>query len=286
MNQIQLNVIRDALRGKPVQVHFNKTWETLHNEYAIGTRMVDSLRLKDQDYLVLKKLYELHRKDNVLNELPVGQNRLDAVNVHRNEKSTSKDVFADQLVFASIHHYLPLKSISMQIGYPSLVPTIDFRELDIAGIARLVVLENGSMLMTLHKWYHCLPKEWQSSLFIYRGQGQNQSEVKRLLAQLEPNVPVAIYADFDPCGLSMVMDYFTIRPVSIIVPKGWQHLLRNHSCNQAEKCVDQIEEQPSLASKLAKSTDLYSMFMVMQAERLAVMQENVLLLNELESIDL
>lgn len=286
MKQTQLNVIRDALRGKPIQVRFNKTWETLHNEYAIGIPMLDGFRLDDRDYCSLQQLYEKHRKEKVLDELPKGQNRLDAVSVHRNEKSTSKQVFADQLVFASVFHNLPLKSASMQIGYPSLVPTIDISELDIAGITRLMVLENATMLMTLHKWYHCLPNAWQSSLFIYRGQGQNQSTVKLLLAQLELSVPVAIYADFDPSGLSMVMDYFTIRPVSIIVPKGWQHLLRKHSCNQVEKYVDQIAELPSLANKLARSPELCGMFMMMQAEQLAVMQENVLILNELENVDL
>lgn len=287
MKQTQLNVIRDALRGKSTQVRSNKTWEVLHNDHSIGTRTIDGFRLDDRDYRLLHKLYLQHRKDNdVLDELPKIQNRLDAVNVHRNEKSTLKQVFADQLVFASVHHNLPLKSASVQIGYPSLVPTIDSSELDITGITHLVVLENATMLMTLHKWYHCLPKAWQSSLFIYRGQGQNQSEVKRLLAQLEQNVPVAIYTDFDPSGLSIVMDYFKIRPVSIIVPKEWQHLLQSHPCNQAEKHIKQISNQPNLMSKFATNQNLYDIFKVMQAERLALMQENVLHLNELESVDL
>ena len=286
MKQTQLNVIRDALRQKPVQVRFNKTWEVLHNEYAIGTRIVYGLYLNDRDYLLLQQLYQQHRKHNVLDEMLVGQNRLDTVNVHRNEKSTSKQVFADQLVFASVQHNLPLKSVSLQIGYPSLVPTIDFNELDLAGITRLVVLENATMLMTLHTWYHYLPHIWQSSLFIYRGQGQNQSAVKLLLAQLELNIPVAIYADFDPSGLAIVLDYFLIRPVSIIVPQGWQHLLREHPCNQSEKFMDQITGQLGLTNKLASSPALCDMFMLMQTEQLALMQENVLLLNELVCIDL
>lgn len=286
LNQTQLKVIRDALREKPSQVRLNKTWEVLHNDYGIGNRIVNGLCFKNQDYHLLQKLYEQHRKDNVLDELPTGQNRLDAVNVHRNEKNTYKQVFADQLVFASVHHNLPLKSVSMRIGYPSFVPTIDIRELDIAGIRRLVILENATMLMTLHKWYHCLPHTWQSSLFIYRGHGQNQSTVRRLLAQLGLDVPVAIYTDFDPSGLSIVMDYFTIRPVSIIVPKGWEYLLNNHPCNQTDKYFNQFTELSGLTNKLARSSHLCSMFMVMQAEKIALMQENVLLLNELESIDL
>ncbi|ENV16177.1 DUF7281 domain-containing protein [Acinetobacter guillouiae] len=286
MKQTELNVIRDALRRKTFQVRLNKTWETLHNELSIGTRIVNGLCLSDQDYNLLQKLYEQHRKDNVLDEQAKGQNRLDAVHAHRNEKSTSKQVFADQLVFSSIQHNLPLKSVNMQIGYPSLVPTIDFNELDIAGIKRLIILENATMLMALHKWYHCLPHMWQSSLFIYRGQGQNQSTVKKLLAQLGLDVPVAIYADFDPSGLSIVMDYFTIRPVSIIVPKGWQNLLQNHICNQSDKYIDQITGQSGLVNKFTKIPKLYDIFKVMQKEHLALMQENVLQLNQLESIDL
>ncbi len=286
MNQIQLKVIREALRGKPAQVSLNKTWEVLHHEQNIGILTINGLRLNEQDYRRLQQLHDQHRKDNVLDESPQGQNRLETSKVHRNEKSTSKHVFADQLVFASIHHNLPLKSVSMPIGYPTFVPTIDINELDVAGIKRLVVLENATMLMTLHQWLHCFPNEWQSSLFIYRGQGQNQNAVKQLLAQLDLSIPVAIYADFDPSGLSIVMDYCAIRPVSVIVPKGWQHFSRNHPCNQEEKYIDQTTKHPHLANKFAKCPDLCNMFAVMQTEWLAVMQENVLQLNELESIDL
>lgn len=285
MNQIQLKVIREALRGKPAQVPLNKTWEMLHHEQSIGTLTINGLRLNEQDYRRLQQLHDQHRKDDVLDESPKGQNRLETAKIHRNEKSTSKHVFADQLVFASIHHNLPMKSASLPIGYSSLVPTIDFSQLEVGGIARLMVLENAAMLMTLHQWFHCLPNEWQSSLFIYRGQGQNQNEVKELLAQLALSVPVAIYADFDPSGLFIVMNYLEIRPVSIIVPKGWQHFSRNHPCNQAEKYVNQIVGQPSLVNKLAENLDLCDMFALMQTEQLALMQENVLQLNELESVD-
>lgn len=286
MNQIHLNVIRDVLREKSTQVRLNKTWQLLHEEHGIGNRVINGLCLKERDYQILENLYKQYRRDNVLDELPTGQNRLETVKVHRNEKNTSKQVFADQLVCASVHHDLPLKSVYMPIGYPKFVPTIDIGELDISGIKRLVVLENATMLITLHEWYQCLPKIWQSSLFVYRGQGQNQSTVKNLLAQLGRDVPVAIYADFDPSGLSIVMDYFTIRPISIIVPKGWEYLQNNHSCNQTDKYLDQFIKLTYLKDRLIKNSYLHKMFMVMQTEKIALMQENVLLLNRLESIDL
>lgn len=285
MNQIQLNVIRDVLREKCTQVRLNKTWQLLHEEHGIGKRVINGLSLNERDYQVLENLYQQYRKDNVLDELPTGQNRLETVKVHRNEKNTSKNVFADQLVFASVHHDLPLKSVCMPIGYPTFVPTIDIGELDITGIKRLVVLENATMLITLHEWYHCLPKTWQSSLFVYRGQGQNQSTVKNLLVQLGLNVPVAIYADFDPSGLSIVMDYFMIRPVSIIVPKKWKCLVNEHPCNQTGKYLDQFNKLSGLSEKLAKNLYLHRMFTVIQAEKIALMQENVLLLSELECIE-
>ena len=144
MNQIQLKVIRDVLREKSTQVRLNKTWQLLHEEHGIGNRVINGLCLKERDYQVLENLYKQYRKDNVLDELPTGQNRLETVKVHRNEKNTSKQVFADQLVFASVHHDLPLKSVSIPIGYPTFVPTIDIGELDITGIKRLVVLENAT----------------------------------------------------------------------------------------------------------------------------------------------
>lgn len=286
MNQIQLNVIRDALRGKSIQVPLNKTWQLLHEEYGIGNRLVNSLYLKERDYQVLENLYKQYRKDNVLDELPTGQNRLETVKVHRNEKNTSKQVFADQLVFASIHHELPLKSVSIPIGYPTFVPTIDTDALDTTSIKRLVIIENASMLITLHDWYQCLPQAWQSSLFVYRGQGQNQNAVKALLDELRLDVPVAVYADFDPSGLSIVMNYLSIRSISIIVPKGWENLKNNHSCNQPDKYLDQSNKLSGLPDKLAKNPYLHHMFMLMQTEKIALMQENILQLNKLESIEL
>lgn len=286
MNQIQLNVIRDVLREKPTQVRLNKTWQLLHEEHGIGNRLINGLCLKERDYQILENLYKQYRKDNVLDELPTGQNRLETVKVYRNEKNTSKQVFADQLVFASVYHDLPLKPVSMSIGYSTFVPTIDIAQLDITGIKRLVVLENATMLITLHDWYQCLPKIWQSSLFVYRGQGQNQGTVKALLSQLGRDVPVAIYADFDPSGLSIVMDYFTIRPVSIIVPQKWEYLVNKHPCNQTDKYLEQFNKLSGLSEKLAKNLYLNRMFTVIQAEKIALMQENVLLLKGLESINL
>ena len=284
MNQIQLNVIRDVLRKKIPQVRLNKTWQLLHDEYGVGNRVINGLCLKERDYQLLENLYKQYRKDNVLDELPIGENRLETVKVHRNEKSTSKQVFADQLVFASVYHNLPLKSVYMPIGYPTFVPTADVSELDLTGIKRLVVIENATMLITLHEWYQCLPEVWQSSLFIYRGQGQNQSTVKALLDQLGKDIPVAIYADFDPSGLSIVMEYSAIRPVSIIVPKKWEYLLNKHPCNQTDKYFDQFHQLTN--DRLTKNSYLHKMSIVMQTEKIALMQENVLLLNELESIEL
>lgn len=267
-------------------MRLNKTWQLLHEEHGIGKRVINGLCLKERDYQVLENLYQQYRKDNVLNELPKGQNRLETVKVHLNEKNTSKQVFADQLVFASVQHDLPMKSVSLPIGYPSFVPTVDIGEINISGIKRLIILENATMLMTLQEWYYHLPQIWQSSLFIYRGQGQNQSTVKNLITQLGMDVPVAIYADFDPSGLSIVMDYYTIRPVSIIVPKGWEYLQNNNSCNQTDKYLYQSNKMPGLSDRLAKNSYLRRIFMVMQAEKIALMQENVLLLKGLESINL
>ena len=285
MNQIQLNVIRDVLREKPTQVRLNKTWQLLHEEHGIGKRIINALCLKERDYLILENLYQQYRKDNVLDVLPTAQNRLETVKVHRNEKNTSKQVFADQLVFASVHHDLPLKSVCMPIGYPMFVPTIDIGELDITGIKRLVVLENATMLITLHEWYQCLPKTWQSSLFVYRGQGQNQSTVKNLLAQLGRDVPVAIYADFDPSGLSIVMNYLNIRPVSALVPKGWETLQNNHPCNRKDKYLDQFNKLTNLKNRFTKNSYPHKIFTIMQTGKIALMQENVILLKELECIE-
>ncbi|MEB3754867.1 DUF7281 domain-containing protein [Acinetobacter sp. MD2(2019)] len=286
MNQIQLNVIRDVLREKPKEVRLNKTWQRLNEDYGIGKPINHGLGLKERDYQLLERLYQQHRKDNILDDLPKGQNRLETVKNHRNEKSTTKDVFADQLVFAAVHHELPMKSVWLPIGYPSFVPTVEMSELDITGIKRLVVVENATMLITLHQWYQWLPKMWQSSLFVYRGQGQNQSTVKILLNQLKDDIPVAIYADFDPFGLSIVMNYLKIRPVSILVPKGWQKFNKKHDCNQVNKYLDQISQLTQLSNKLSQNSCLHNMFMLMQTEKIAIMQENVLFLNQLEEIEL
>lgn len=286
MNQLQLKVIRDTLREKSTQVRLNKTWQLLHDEHGIGKHVMNGLSLNERDYQALEKLYKQYRKDNVLDELPTGQNRLETVKVHLNEKNTSKQVFADQLVFASVYHDLPLKSVSMSIGYPTFLPTIDIGELDITGINRLVVLENAAMLITLHEWYQCLPKLWQASLFVYRGQGQNQSTVKALLGQLGRNIPVAIYADFDPSGLSIVLNYLNIRPVSALIPKGWESLQNNHPCNQTHKYLDQMNKLTNLKERFTENSYAHKIFTVMQTKKIALMQENVLLLNELESIEL
>ena len=130
----------------------------------------------------------------------------------------------------------------LDISHPKFLATIDINEVDTSAIKQLVIVENGDMMVHLYKWHQYLPEQWQGSLFLYRGQGKNIKLVNELLERLADTAKIAVYSDFDPSGLLIVLNYISSRDLYIVVPKDWQNLDEEHSSNRLQIYLKQISQ--------------------------------------------
>lgn len=286
MNRTQLNVIQNVLNQRNKQVKLNQTWRQLHDNHVIGEIKGQSIFFTDRDFVLLKKLYLSFSKQVPEVKAPKDADYMTNVHYFKDEKQTAKDVFADQLVFASVKVDLPLLQGDLNISHQGFVATVDIQQVRIECIKKLIIVENATMLIHLHDWYDKLPIEWQDSLFLYRGHGQNQNAVNRLFERLSSDANIAIYADFDPSGLCIVADYARKRVVSILVPKIWQSLKYDYPCNLPHKYANQIYQNINFEEKFSYHKILLELFLHIQKEQLAIMQENILNMDSLISIHL
>lgn len=280
----QLNVIQQALLKRTKKVSLNNTWRMLHDSEAIGRVRGRDLHLDDLDFVRLDQIYKQYRKVEADIKIPKGLSRFEHVKYSINEKDTNKSVFSDYLVFASVKAALPLKSGMLDISHPKFLATIDINEVDTSAIKQLVIVENGDMMVHLYKWHQYLPEQWHGSLFLYRGQGKNIKLVNELLERLADTAKIAVYSDFDPSGLLIVLNYISSRDLYIVVPKDWQNLDEEHSSNRLQIYLKQISQSINFDEAFAKHTLLNDIFQHMKHKKLAIMQENVHLMNGLEVI--
>jgi hypothetical protein len=282
----ELKVIQNTLQLKSKVVPLNKTWQMLNSELQIGIAVARELHLTDSDLGMLKTLYAKHVKAEPETIYSKNADRMDLTDYRKDEKSGELNVFGQLLVFASRSAPLPLLSSDVQISYPGLVSTIPIEQVAIEKIAKLVVLENGTMLTRLFDWIDQLPMEWQDSLFIYRGHLQNCRDLNLLLERLPTSTAVAVYGDLDPSGLNIVASLNSIRPVNVIVPECWQSITSNHLDNNIFKHNDQIATCRDLGNAGGIPDQLKTLFNHLKVNQIAIMQENVNRLGKLECIAL
>ncbi len=275
MNKKTLNAIQIVLQRKLHEVNKNNIWKTLHEQYGIGTETIKGYKLTSEDHIWLENSYAKYVKINPLEDMPVHMDRLDSVEIFRDEKLSMQSVFATQLVCTSPRMPIPLVSGKIMMNYRGLVPTIELKELNIAELKKVLIIENGNMITRWHDWYQYLPDEWQDALFIYRGHGQNINYVKELILRLPAETEIAIYPDFDPQGLSITVEYYALKKCKLLISECYQLFEREQMFNQPNKYFQQVTAEKGHKMNLEKFPRLQEIFLCMQKNKLAIMQENI-----------
>ena len=275
MNGKQLNVIKKAIQEKKTRVDFNQTWQTLHLDHNIGTRQGRQLILTHADREFLTAIYHRSIKVEPSLNIDLRQDRMELVDYLKDEKLGGFNVFADQLVFASVGVELPLKTGCVNIAFKGLMTISTLEHLDVSSIQRLIIIENGVMMTRLFDWYQHLDTEWQSSLFVYRGHGSNVKAVIELLEQLPSSTSVAFYGDMDPYGINIASYFYKIRALVLIVPEVWQEIKVGHIDNNLNKFLKQIVHSRDIATDQNEPMIFRELFYHIKTNQIAIMQENV-----------
>ncbi|ANF81239.1 hypothetical protein A3K93_02855 [Acinetobacter sp. NCu2D-2] len=275
MNGKQLNVIKHAIQSKKKVVELNQTWLMLNQDFQVGVKQGRELLLSHRDYEMLTAIYQRHIKVAPSVNITLQQDRMTLVDYLKDEKVGGFNVFADQLVFASVSTDLPLKTGKATIAFAGMLATTQIENLDIPAIQRIIIIENGAMMSRVFDWYMQLPIEWQSSLFVYRGHGSNIKTVVKLLKQVSMSCLVAFYGDFDPYGINIASHFYKIRPLALIVPYIWKEIIATHIDNNIHKYMKQIVQSRDLAVDQEEPIVLRELFHHIKTNQIAIMQENV-----------
>ena len=275
MDGKQLNVIKKAIQEKKTVVDFNQTWGTLHKDYNVGKKQGRQLVLKPADLEFLTAIYHRYVKVAPTVNIDLQLDRMTLVDYFKDEKMGGFNVFADQLVFASVRTELPLKTGCVNIAFKGLLITTTLGHLDISTIQSLVIIENGAMMTRLFDWYQHLEVEWQNSLFIYRGHGSNIKAVLELLERLPKQASVAFYGDFDPYGINIASHFYKVHPLAMIVPEVWCEITVGHIDNNLEKFLKQIVHSRDISIDQDEPTVFRQVYQHIKNNQLAIMQENV-----------
>lgn len=286
LGQRELSVIQPVLQLKSKVVKLNKTWQKLHSEMQLGQIIKGELHLTSDELGVLRVLYGKHVKTEPEVEYKVHVDRISLADHRIDEKSGSKTVFGEQLWFGSMGEKLPLKTGNMDIAHDGVTTAVSIDHLAIEKIRKLIIVENGAMLVMLHKWSQQIPNAWQNCLILYRGHSNNINYVNELLKTLPIDCMVAVYTDFDLYGLNISNQFNMIRPVSIMVPECWQSLHETHYDNNLRKFYEQVEYGNTLLSGEDTPSTIKVMVSHIKKNKLAVMQENVNRLGRLTCIAL
>ena len=275
LGQRELSIIQTVLQLKTRVVKLNKTWTMLNKDMQIGSIIKRELHLSESDLDVLRVLYGKHVKTEPEVTYDSNADRISLADHRIDEKSGNASVFGEQLWFAAINAQLPLKSGEMHIAHPGVTTAVSLEHLAVEKIRKLIIIENGTMLVRISDWYQQVPLEWQDSLFLYRGHGKNCRSVNQLLEVLPEECPVAVYTDFDLYGLNIANNFNLIRPVSVMVPQCWQSIKEQHPDNNFYKYVDQSEYISDLSETEGMSEPMKAILKHVNFNKVAVMQENV-----------
>lgn len=278
MNKSILNIIERALQLKSCQVRYNKTWQSLYDEYQVGTKVADGFLLSDKDFDYLQNLYQKYAKTNS-DDIKNTDNRLMTATHFVNEKWAQNGVFDEYLMVACPKSPLSTKT-GQRMGGKGCLLLVNYDEIVADQIDKLVIVENGTLMTHCEEWWYLLPEEWQSAICLYRGHRADSKYVKTLIERMGNHTKIAIYADLDLSGLDIVVDYAKIKPnkeqIHIVLPKAWQTFDNTHRDNQPLLFTKQ-----NIYQRHYSSNTLITIYEHLINNKLAITQENVLHLGEL-----
>jgi hypothetical protein len=218
MNKQLLAVIERAIRSDNQVFPLNQSWEFLHQQYNIGLKQGNKLKVTQQDKNELLALVK-HATGVDLGQVSVtdfaAMNREQALSFALDEKMAGQTVKKGRLAIKTLAgHSLKINGESFSLpgcGY------LDLALADLSSTAHhcILLIENYRCFDRLEKMQLNLPEPYADPLVIFRGDNYySENSVRHKLAQL--NLPVLVMADLDPKGLVIAQSFPNV--VGLIAP--------------------------------------------------------------------
>lgn len=291
-------VIEKLLIKRPSRRKANKTLTKLV-EQGFGTASANNtITYNQKDFADLATIVDKQNIADDLNapsQLNATSNRLEVATHRADEKWSQAKVFAQQILIVGMNCPIPLLKPSSNEAIPNptqhavtqyerydmpatpigVLPSVLPDFLDISRFEKLIIIENGQLMTHWWQWRDSLPANWQNSLLIYRGHGDNLAWLLSILSQLPKSCEVLLSFDLDLAGLRMTSHYAKLcfGNVSALLPElVFASKPAIPPYNQPHKITEQIDGAP--ASSLLEP--LQPIYQLLIDHNLALMQEHSL----------
>ncbi|MGR5347151.1 DUF7281 domain-containing protein [Vibrio mediterranei] len=162
------------------------------------------------------------------------------------------------------------------------VISVDPGELVIPKVERLVLVENGALLVERSRLFKSFPPPWNKNVLVgYRGHGQSQNQLKTLLKTLSPTAQLAFFFDYDFAGMCLVHSLMKYVPcaASLITPINDGVNLKLHS-NESNLAKQYLNGQHLLSKTRGSDLDyeqvIFEETRCMSEANVAVVQERLI----------
>lgn len=226
----EYKVIERLLVERPPRRKANKTLLKLV-EQGFGTLVAKhTITYSQKDFTDLAKVIDklnIANDQTAPNPLNATSNRLEVATYRADEKWSQAKIFAQQILIVGMNCPIPLLKPSSNEAIPNptqhavdlcerydmsatpigVLPSVLPEFLDISRFEKLIIIENGQLMTHWWQWRDSLPANWQNSLLIYRGHGDNLAWLLSILSQLPTTCDVLLSFDIDLSGLRMTSHY-------------------------------------------------------------------------------
>jgi len=268
-----INAAKKIVKKSSGSITANKSNTQVCDLVEVGEWIGKNIHLTHADIQEIETFFEKQLGERLITYSTNSDSRMDMARPGLDEKSATGTVFQSLLNIASkaeIHlHRQP--SISPEAKY---IASVKLKDLCIDSLSHVVVVENGEMLVHWEMVADALPEEWQDSLIIYRGHGENQKDLIELINLLsESKVKLALFFDYDAAGLDMANDLMP-QDGYLVVPDTDLEQLK--SISKQEAFADQHPQLNMLLANKQIDSKIFEHARKLSQATLAVTQEHLI----------
>lgn len=272
-----LILFAQKLVNKPLaSIRYSQSLKALCQEVGLAHRLIGTkVNLSSLDLIKIENYVSSALGMPLAQFKPQAQNRMQVAACGLDEKLAGKGVFSHLLNFASACDPLPLIFGTCTIPKGCVLST-ESSKLAFEDIKRLIIVENGAVLLEPVLLEQILPTKFSGSLMLYRGHGENLRNLKDVIAKLNEDTDLALFCDFDAAGLNIALDLsMSFHGISqILVPCDIGENL--HKLSKYSAYIEQQDQLERLLTGAFIPKRMREWAQLMARYQIALMQEHML----------
>lgn len=267
-----INAAKRIVVNSRERIPANKSNTEVCRLVEVGAVSGNSILLSRSELREIEKYFTSTLGQNLLTFQQSSNSRMDTARPGISEKSVKGGVF-QQLISLAGNVNIPLKNQPDVPKEARYVASVELDDLDFPRFSRVLIIENGELMVRWKDVVLSLPDEWQSAVLVYRGHGKNQKDLPTLIECFDNNaVEVGFFYDYDPAGLDMVEQLSNAKHYWV-VPALNLELFR--SINKLDEFLKQLEQLERLKSRDVSSS-IREHLTFIEKNTLAITQEHLI----------